>query len=327
MPLAAGIGLAAVLALVLSRTLAPARPHVYAGNGGIDTSPLYDSSASAYDAYELVLPAEFAPADPSLPAISGSLIKGGPALDALVRATRAIEGEGYAVGYALYNVATGMSVTYNADSAFYSASSLKGPYVTSLVRYELGDSAQSESRRIGDVIRYSSNSSYSALRDAYGNGAFEQMVAASGAEGLPSSLADPDAERAAELLGANGLADDNYEFVTPAQLLALWRQCYEFLSSDEPGAEWLAGILEQPETSAIRVTAGTLGTTWSKAGWYPADGAGYGTTVDAGVVRTDAGDLVLAVMTTKPEDIAALDGIVSSLVNLGASSARSATTS
>ena len=60
------------------------------------------------------------------------------------------------------------------------------------------------------------------------------------------------------------------------------------------------------------------GTTWAKAGWYPDDASGFATTVDAGVVRTETGDVVIAVMTTSPVDFPATAGVILPLLELHA---------
>lgn len=306
-----------LVSLVVRCALLPGPARAYNGSGGMEGLPLFSDAEDAVFAASLLLPDELTPILPGSPTISGTTASGGSVLQELTDATHAIEQAGFAVGYAMLDLSTGVSVSYNADAQFYSASSIKGPYVTSVVRYELGDSAQSsEGSRISAIIESSDNAAYSNMRDAYGNSSFAALVDASGADQMPSHGATSAAAKAAAAQSGASIADNKYEFFTPNQMLALWQQCYEFLSSGKPGASWLAGIFETPETSAIRVTAGTLGTTWSKAGWYPAGDAGFGTTVDAGVVRTSTGDVLVSVMTTEPENFAAIESVLSPLLAL-----------
>lgn len=311
---------AVALILLVSSIVTPRAAQARGGSGGISGTPLYGATATAYAA-DLLVPAEIAPQDSTVPLVSGasassSAATASAALDQLTQATRTIEDAGFEVGYVLLDVNTGMTVSYNADDTFYSASSIKGPFVTSVVEYELGDSVQSESRRIDAILVYSDNAAYDSFRSSYGSGSFARMVQASGAEGMPSHGANDLIEQAATSQRAGGLADDWYEFYTPNQLLAFWRQSYDFLSSDQPGATWLADAFSHPEKSAIHAAAGGVGTTWSKAGWYPGTDSAYGTTVDAGVIRTDSGDVIVALMTNKPEDFAALEELVGPLLSL-----------
>lgn len=317
--LAGGVCAIVAISLLVRCILWPAPAKAYNGSGGIGGMPLFSDAGDAVFATSILLPDELTPITPGTPTISGTSRNGGSALQELTDATHAIEQAGFAVGYAMLDLATGVTVSYNADAQFYSASSIKGPYVTSVVQYELGDSAQtSEGNRISAIIESSDNAAYSNLRDVYGNSSFAKLVDASGAAGMPAHGATKAVSKAAASQSGEGIADNKYEFFTPNQMLALWRQSYQFLSSGEPGADWLAGVFQAPETSAIRVTAGTLGTTWSKAGWYPAGSAGYATTVDAGVVRTSSGDVVLAIMTTEPENFAAVESVLSPLLALRA---------
>ncbi len=236
-----------------------------------------------------------------------------PLLDAIA----AVEGQGYSVGFTLVDVTNGISISYNADSAFYSASSIKGPYVAALGKYELGEDVTRESSRIASTLEWSDNEAYAGLRASYGNGCMEQLVAESGAEELSSTGVNDEVESARQVQSADSLSDNNYEFVTPNQLAALWGVVDGYLGSDEPGAEFLASEFAQPETSGLKYVGRAYGTTWSKAGWFYDDsGDAYQTTVDAGVVREQTGDVVVAVMLNKSADFAALDSIALPLLQL-----------
>lgn len=234
----------------------------------------------------------------------------------LDQAVSTIEQGGSEVGFFMIDLASGASVSYHADSAFYSASSIKGPYVVSVVESELGDAAQADGR-IDAILHYSDNDAYASFRSSYGDGPMHALVDASGAEQMDNVGITDVVEEAAAPERAGGIADNFYEFVTPRQLAALWQQCDAFLSSDEPGAQWLAGMFEEPEVSSLRRAGAAWGTTtWSKAGWYPDDEAAFATTVDAGVVRASTGDVVVVVMTTAPEDFSATGNVIAPLLAL-----------
>ena len=237
-------------------------------------------------------------------------------LQPLLKAIEAIEDSGYDVGISLVDTTNGIAITYNADSAFYSASSIKGPYVAALGKYELGDGVTSQSGRISDTLEWSDNDAYATLRSIYGNSCMASLVSESGADQLSSTGINDEVESVRALQSGDSISDNNYEFVTPNQLTAMWCVVDEYLASDEGGAEFLASEFSQPATSGIKYVGSAYGTTWSKAGWYPGEGDAYETTVDAGVVREQTGDVVVTIMLTKGEDFTALDSVALPLLQL-----------
>lgn len=234
----------------------------------------------------------------------------------LRHATDPIEDAGYKVGYVLLDVNNGATISYNADTAFYSASSLKGPYVAALAHYGLGDGIESLSGLVSATIEQSDNAAYAILRGSNGSDVMRQLIDEAGAENLPVTAATSDIDSAMQTLSVASIADNNYEFVTPNQLLSMWALCGQYLASNEPGAAYLASEFAIPETSAIRYVGRAFGNTWSKAGWYPSEGGSLSTTVDAGMVREETGDVVLAVMTNKGSDFSVIDSIVLELLEL-----------
>lgn len=281
-----------------------------------DTGLFYPDSTFFAD---LLIPEALAPTRPGKALVSGTNKDGGSASDELSQAIGTIEHDGYEVGFALLDVDTGITISYNANSSFYSASSIKGPYVVSLAEFELGDEAKSaESERIENIITWSDNASYSSLSDSYGRECFEQLVEASGAATLAASPITSAIEETDSWMLEGGIADNLYEYLSPNQMLALWKECYSYLCAGSASAQWLGELFSEPETSAIRVVASSLGTTWSKAGWYAGGGDAYDTTVDAGVIRTSTGDVIVCVMTNEPENFTCLQSILTPLLNMRA---------
>lgn len=256
-----------------------------------------------------------APEDPAGIVVSGASVTNDK-IAPLRHATDSVEDAGYKVGYVLLDVNTGATISYNADTAFYSASSLKGPYVAALARYGLGDGIESLSGLVSATIEQSDNVDYDILRRSNGNDVMRRLVDEAGAENLPVTAATGDIDSAMQTLSVASIADNNYEFVTPNQLLSMWALCGQYLASDEPGAAYLASEFAMPETSAIRYVGRAFGSTWSKAGWYPSEGGCLSTTVDAGVVREETGDVVLVVMTNKGSDFSVIDSIALELLEL-----------
>ena len=207
--LAGGVCALVLVSLVVHCALLPGPARVYNGSGGMEGLPLFSDAEDAVFAASLLLPDELTPILPGSPTISGTTASGGSVLQELTDATHAIEQAGFAVGYAMLDLSTGVSVSYNADAQFYSASSIKGPYVTSVVRYELGDSAQSsEGSRISAIIESSDNAAYSNMRDAYGNSSFAALVNASGAAQMPSHGATSAVAKAAAAQSGASITDN-----------------------------------------------------------------------------------------------------------------------
>lgn len=272
-------------------------------------------SSGASFADSLILTGFSAPEDPAGIVVSGASATNDKIIP-LRHATDAIEDAGYKVGYVLLDVNTGATISYNADTAFYSASSLKGPYVAALGRYGLGDGIESVSGLVSAAIEQSDNAAYAILRGSQGNDAMQQLVDEAGAESLPVTAATSVIDAAMQTQSVASIADNNYEFVTPNQLLSMWVLCGQYLASDEPGAAYLAGEFATPEISAIKYVGRAFGSTWSKAGWYPNDGGSLSTTVDAGVVREETGDVIVVVMTNKGSDFSVIDSIALELLEL-----------
>ena len=272
-------------------------------------------SSGASFADSLISTGFSAPEDPAGIVVSDASVTN-DIIAPLRHATDAIENAGYKVGYVLLDVNTGATISYNADTAFYSASSLKGPYVAALAHYGLGDGIESLSGLVSATIEQSDNVAYDILRGSNGSDVMRQLIDEAGAENLPVTAATSDIDSAMQTLSVASIADNNYEFVTPNQLLSMWALCRQYLASNEPGAAYLASEFAIPETSAIRYVGRAFGGTWSKAGWYPSEGGSLSTTVDAGVVREETGDVVLVVMTNKGSDFSVIDSIALELLEL-----------
>lgn len=283
--------------------------------GVLSTRASSAPSSNASFADSLISTEFSAPEDPAGIVVSSANVTTN-SIAPLRQATDVIEDAGYKIGYVLLDVNTGATISYNADTAFYSASSLKGPYVTALARYGLGDGIESLSGLVSATIEQSDNVAYAILRGSNGNDVMRQLVDEAGAENLPAAAATSDIDSAMQTLSVTSIADNNYEFVTPNQLLSMWTICGQYLASDEPGAAYLASEFAMPETSAIRYVGRAFGSTWSKAGWYPREGGCLSTTVDAGVVREETGDVVLVVMTNKGSDFSVIDSIALELLEL-----------
>ena len=223
----------------------------------------------------------------------------------LDRAVAAIEDGGDQVSYLVLDLESGKTLEHNADTVYYSASSIKAPYCVSLVR-ELGDRARSEyGQTIADCLEASDNDAYETLRSAYeGQPFFTDFIAESGTSFRFAHW---------------------YAYYSPRQLAQLWRTAATWLESDDEDAQWLGGLLQDTLNSSVDDIAGAAGeaggdeagavTTWSKAGWFSGDST-YDVTFDAGVVRAGAGDYAIAVATNRGADFDAIRSVMEPLVAL-----------
>lgn len=220
-------------------------------------------------------------------------------------AVAAFADAGYDVGYVVAELDGSWEASHADDLRCYSASSIKGPFLVSLFRQieERGDVPSEELRdTASEIIVWSDNESYSALRERTDGEGFRAWLAEAGVD-----------EDAAEHLTYNW-----YGPISARDLAGMWKLAAAYLESGSDGARHLADLLAQPEVSAIRKLAGDGVETWSKAGWYPEEGE-FGSspsTCEGGVIRTEDGSYVMAVVSNAPEKFELLDDLVRALANL-----------
>lgn len=207
-----------------------------------------------------------------------------------------IEGTGAHISYIALDLASGQTIEHDADRTYYSASTVKGPFCISLVRAQ-GDAARAN---YGDLITSaivnSDNEAYRTLRKKlYGASFFADLCT--------------EAETACDL---------NYWYAdySVRNLANLWRICAQWLSSDDPNAQWLGGLMGDSLNSQVDDVAGEEAVTWSKAGWYSACDPRYDVTFDGGVVNTEQGSYAIAVATNRGSDFTAVERVMRPLATL-----------
>lgn len=226
------------------------------------------------------------------------------AVQALVDEISAQEEKGYRIGFILYDVDSGLELSYNADELFYPASSIKGPYVTSLYQQLVESGTLSEDELeapASRVLLYSDNDSYKNLRLNFTGDPFQTWLEAAGvSSGTYGSLDE--------------YAQEWYPDTTPRQLLGMWQHIYAYLETHSAAADKLGYFLSQREVSALDQALAGSEVSWGKAGWYPSDeGSAYSATVDAGIVWSERGPYIALVMSDIPDDMEALVPIFAAL--------------
>lgn len=229
---------------------------------------------------------------------------GGTACTQLLQTAAAFEEKGYHLGIYAIDLGTGDTLAYDPDAAFYTASAIKGPYVTSLFSLEVEKGTLSLDDALASatpIILNSDNDTYVALSDARGRQDFlAWLQSADVSTGAYLSLDD--------------YARPHYPLSTARQLAQEWQASYAYLTSGTTAAKALQSLFANRVTSPIRDALGASHQTWSKAGWYPtAEGDARPATNDAGVVWGTGGPYVVAILSDAPEDFSSVQAVATSL--------------
>lgn len=224
---------------------------------------------------------------------------------ALAEAMDAYAAKGYQMGFYLEDLASGNYVAYNEHATFYSASCIKGPYAIALYQTHVDGGSVSEAAVDGTVqnlIINSDNEAYRSLHRTYGEQFFADWI-------IDAGYADGDASR---------MYTHYCAICSAADMAALWRKGYGYLTGGTQAANDLASYFEGRTETAIGQAVGDRYTSWGKAGWYyTADGYGSAPAMnDCGIVFADSGTYLVAFMSDGYGDfesaaqvLAALDGV------------------
>lgn len=193
--------------------------------------------------------------------------------------------QGYDLGFVMVDLTTGKGISCNADGTFYSASTIKGPYVAAVCSL-YPDSIASWAGTMEPTIRWSSNEGYASLRNAFGPQPMWEWSARSGVSGDIASL--------------------RYPWYTARDLAKLWTSNYEYFTTS---GGWAASWFTSSSNSALYYQLGSWYTVWSKPGWIAAGGA-YNVSNDAGIVWGNGGPYLVAMLSNYPANTARLNDVV-----------------
>ncbi len=236
---------------------------------------------------------------------SAEAVSASNAFGVLTQAIGEFEDTGDKVSFAVRDLTTGNTLTYDSGRPQYPASSIKAPYTCAV--YELllekGETSYEEVRPLAEeTILESSDEAYRDLHERYGMEVFSTWLQEAGvAPGEYSSYGE--------------MLIWNYPHLNTDQLLAMWLHICDYLQTDTPFAQHLGSLLEAREVSAMRNALGTKVKTQSKMGWFDYFGDFFSepATVEAGIVYAPEGAYAVAVMTTAPAQIAELEPIFTAL--------------
>ena len=206
----------------------------------------------------------------------------------LQSAVNVVRGGGYDAGFLMVDLETGQGVACNADRKFYSASTVKGPYVASLAccypQSVIGWGSTMET-----TIRVSSNEGYASLRSAFGSSPMRSWCNDAGVR--------------------SSLTSDWYVDYSARELLKLWIRNYEYFTSGQEYSTRVRSWFVRPLASVIGQQLGSSYTTYSKPGWI-SEGGRYDVANDAGIVMAGNRPYFVAIMTNTPAQFYKLNSIV-----------------
>ena len=192
----------------------------------------------------------------------------------LNKAIRRIRKKGKTCSFVVMNLQSGKMISYNAKASFFGASTVKGPYTIAVCRSDKTAWDQN-SAEIRKIIIKSDNGAYTRFRSHYGNGPMKSLYRLAGRSDTSWSQTWPDTNAA-------GLA-------------RLWCAGYIYLKRTGTDADSLRPLFKHILRSPIDRTLKCR--TYNKSGWmFISDGR---TNLnDAGIVMSENGPYVIAVLTT-----------------------------
>jgi hypothetical protein len=220
----------------------------------------------------------------------GGYSPSGRTMGDLQKSLSSIRAKGYAAGFMMVDLTTGQGIAYNVDQSFYSASTVKGPYVASIVSAK-PSSVLAWKSTMQATIRHSSNEGYESLRTAFGSSPMQQWCDSAG---VPTSV------------GSNWYTDYSTRTLTK-----LWLQNYTFFTSEKQNSKLCQSWYTSSFNSPIYATLGKYHYMNTKAGWIGE--ADLRAASDAGIVWGDGGPYLITIMTNAPGNINILKPLIWSI--------------
>lgn len=236
------------------------------------------------------------PDNKKITALGGAAISG-ENLKALKSAIKSISPCG--AGIVLIDLKNGKGLSYNAGQAFYSASTMKGPYVASLAAAQ-PSAINASNGNVTATIRWSSNEDYMSLVNRYGKDCMKAWCKKAGVR--------------------TSLAAHPYTNVSAGELAKLWLQNYIFFNSSSFGKS-VGSLYTSPNISILHSTFGKKYRTQTKAGWIAGNSFYSGlyrrASNDAGIIYGKHPYLIV-VLSNVPYNFSRLSRIVTVLGKIAA---------
>lgn len=184
---------------------------------------------------------------------------------------------GSQVSFIVLDLNTGNYLSLNPDFLFYSASTIKGPYVAALNKFSPEMIDEYTEFMMENTIQWSSNEDYENLHYLYGNDVMYDMTEYTD---VSDSIIDE---------------YDWYPYLTAKDLTQLWIGAYVYFFEDtNENSEWCRSLYTDSTESFIHSALSEDYTVYTKPGWY-SDWEDVSRN-DAGIVMADGHDYILTIM-------------------------------
>lgn len=205
----------------------------------------------------------------------------------------AFAASGYTAGFLLYDLNSGGGISCRADAEYYSASTIKGPYVAWLVE-TYPQTVDTLYNTMENTISWSSNEDYELLIASFGYSEFNDWAAGMGCQNIV-------------------ITGEWYPTVNAREFAKIWCHMYDsIVSGGSLGS--IIDLYNGTLSSAIYETLGGEYTVYSKAGWI-GEGLGsyYNVQNDAGIVMKEDHPYVLVILSDAYGRLDLLDNLVAVL--------------
>lgn len=193
----------------------------------------------------------------------------------------------------MIDLETGVGVCSSPSKSFYIASSIKGPYVAAVNKYNPGSVTSYWKGVMEDTITVSSNEGYQALRNRFGASPMTSFMSYAGVAGRWTSSVW-------------------YPYMTPRDLAKLWVGSYWFFYKETNGnSKWCRSIYTHSLNSPINNALKGKYTIYSKPGWYPS--SPYWVQNDAGIVMAGDHPYIISIMSSACNQYSKLQTLVKAL--------------
>ena len=196
---------------------------------------------------------------------------------------RDTEKAGCHIGLVMLDIQSGRGIAINPERKFYSASSIKGPFVISLAAM-YPQTLEKQETAFRAVAVNSDNGAYSGLVRLYGRKFFDAWRDAVDAEAP--------------------LTDGDYTTTSAEDLARLWLLDYQYITGNPTYGAEVGELFETPNQSAIKPVVGEKYKTQTKGGWIAER---LRTTADAGIVYAGDDPYIVALISDYPSNMKKLE--------------------
>lgn len=187
------------------------------------------------------------------------------------------------VGAVMLDIQSGQGIAINPEKKFYSASSIKGPFVISLAAM-YPQTLKKQENAFKAVAVNSDNGAYSGLVGLYGRKFYNAWCDAVDAEAP--------------------LTDGDYTTTTAEDLARLWLLDYQYITGNPTYGAAVGELFETPNRSAIQPVVGERYRTQTKGGWIAER---LRTAADAGIVYAGEDPYIVALISDYPANLKKLE--------------------